>query len=237
MEYPLITVVTVVYNGVDSLLQTINSVSDLVYPNLSYIIVDGGSTDGTVDLIKENEGKINLWISEPDQGIYDAMNKAWAMVKDDSYILYLGAGDKILKLPDMLKYPQADVIYGNVALGTSMIFKSAVNWKSYLGNTVHHQSMLVRKSVNPEPPFRLQFKIYADFDFNQRLLKRGIIFYKDDEFFAYALDGGVSAQITNESLAVVKSNYGLVTYFLAKQFYFLQKIYGFRKSFRRNRSL
>ncbi len=72
---PLITVITVVYNGEKYLEETIQSVINQTYPNVEYIIIDGGSTDETIDIIKKYEDKIDLWISEKDEGIYDAMNK------------------------------------------------------------------------------------------------------------------------------------------------------------------
>jgi len=72
---PLISIVTVVYNGEEFLEETIKSVVSQTYKNIEYIIIDGGSTDGTVDIIKKYEDKIDYWVSEPDSGIYDAMNK------------------------------------------------------------------------------------------------------------------------------------------------------------------
>ncbi|HAH56818.1 MAG TPA: glycosyltransferase, partial [Bacteroidales bacterium] len=79
------TVVTVVFNGVEFLEDTIKSVIGQTYDNVEYIIVDGGSKDGTLDIIKKYEYAIDYWVSEPDKGIYDAMNKA----------IDLGSGDWI----------------------------------------------------------------------------------------------------------------------------------------------
>ena len=75
IDSPLITVVTVVFNDVQHIEETILSVVNQTYPNIEYIIIDGCSTDGTVDIIKKYEERIAYWVSEPDQGIYDAMNK------------------------------------------------------------------------------------------------------------------------------------------------------------------
>ena len=88
----LISVVTVSYNAVSTIEQTILSVINQTYPNVEYIIIDGGSTDGTVDIIKKYADKIAYWVSEPDKGIYDAMNKGGLKTTGD-FIQFLNAGD------------------------------------------------------------------------------------------------------------------------------------------------
>ena len=76
---PLISVVTVSYNAVSTIEQTILSVINQTYPNIEYVIIDGESTDGTVDVIKKYADRITYWVSEPDKGIYDAMNKGMGL--------------------------------------------------------------------------------------------------------------------------------------------------------------
>ena len=89
----LISVVTVSYNAVLTIEQTILSVINQTYPNVEYIIIDGGSTDGTVDIIKKYADKIAYWVSEPDKGIYDAMNKGGLKATGDLFsFLMLGIG-------------------------------------------------------------------------------------------------------------------------------------------------
>ena len=93
MKAPLISVITVVYNGASTLKKTIDSVAKQNYLNIEYIIIDGGSTDNTVQIIEEYSHRINFWISEKDNGIYDAMNKGIRLAKGD-WIYFLNADDK-----------------------------------------------------------------------------------------------------------------------------------------------
>ena len=116
---PLITVVTVVYNGVEFLEKTILNVLGQDYPNIDYIIIDGGSTDGTLDIIRKYEDKISKWISEPDQGIYDAMNKGIKLATGE-WINFMNAGDYFYEKETLYKvfggserYDGVDILYGN----------------------------------------------------------------------------------------------------------------------------
>ena len=87
-----ISIITVSYNAAATIERTILSVIRQTYPHMEYIVIDGGSTDGTVDIIRKYEDQIAYWVSEPDQGIYDAMNKGIRRATGD-YIYFLGADD------------------------------------------------------------------------------------------------------------------------------------------------
>ena len=113
-----ITIITVSYNAATSIEPTILSVINQTYPNIEYIVIDGGSNDGTVDIIKKYQNKISYWVSEPDKGIYDAMNKGIRMATGD-WINFMNAGDtffcdtslNLLFIPE----PESDIdiIYGD----------------------------------------------------------------------------------------------------------------------------
>ncbi len=89
---PLMSIITVVFNGEKFLEQTIQSVINQTYKNIEYIIIDGGSTDGTLDIIKKYKDKIDYWASEKDEGIYDAMNKGIKVAKG-KYLAFINADD------------------------------------------------------------------------------------------------------------------------------------------------
>lgn len=219
----LITIITVCYNAATTIEETVKSVSKQK-TNCQYIIIDGGSNDNTLEIINRYKSTVNILVSEPDKGIYDAMNKGWALANKYSYILFLGSGDKIIKLPVDSSFKDADIIYGNVMLANKLVVGKC-DFRLKLGNTVHHQALLIKKSIHAKPPFCLDFPIYADFDFNQRLLKSKYQFIKDDSFLSFALEGGISAKIDEQQmLNIVKKNYGRFYQLLAKFYYILQDV-------------
>jgi len=119
---PLITVITVVLNAEKVLSETIESVINQTYPNVEYIIIDGGSKDGTLEIIKKYEDYIDYWVSEPDNGIYDAMNKGIRLALGDYYV-FLGSDDKLtmswlndglIYINKLLSYKDKLYIYGNI---------------------------------------------------------------------------------------------------------------------------
>lgn len=213
MRKPIITVITVTFNAAKYIESTIKSVreqrdkrTDL---NINYIIIDGNSTDNTIGIIKEHNCDLTKWISESDTGIYDAMNKGWDMANDDSYILFLGAGDIVYNLPKIEEYPNNLAIMGSVKMGNNILFESSANFKIKLINTLHHQALLLHKSLSIEPPFKTKYQLLGDYDFNARLYKQGVKFTFSKSFTSYALPGGTSERdCSEEQIAVVYQNFG-----------------------------
>lgn len=196
---PQITVVTVVYNGAEKLRSTIESVLQQEREDLEYIVVDGGSVDRTVDLLRGYGDKLAYWISEPDSGIYNAMNKAVHLAAHDSYVLFLGAGDKILHLPDAATIAAAkaagtQILYGDVLIG-DWLFQSSFGAKLTYRNTLHHQGLFVRKGCPDEPWFDESLKVFSDWDLNLVLFKRGVRAQPLGDTVAYAEPDGVSAKL------------------------------------------
>lgn len=230
-----ISVITVVKNGASHLEETILSVIEkMAITEIDYIVIDGGSTDGTADLIRKYADQLSYWISEPDNGIYDAMNKGWAAAADDSFILFLGAGDRIISIPDTMRcYHQNNVVYGSVRMGEKTVFKARADFHLKLYNSLHHQALLVNKALHPVPPFNCRYRVYSDFDFNQRLMKSGAKFVHSPDFIGYARPGGVSDRhCFSESLQIVSANFGFLWAALALSGYYAMKVLPFLKRLR-----
>lgn len=172
-DKPLVSIITVVFNGEKYLEQTIQSVIAQNYDNVEYIIIDGGSNDGTVDIIKKYEDKIDCWISERDEGIYDAMNKGIDVASGD-WINFMNAGDgfydseilkKIFLNKDLENY---DVIYGdvnNIYDSYSYIKKALRIDNIKYGMAFCHQSSFVSKKLYQQNKFNKHYSICADYNF------------------------------------------------------------------------
>jgi len=231
----MISVVTVVKNGGCHLEETILSVIEKrATAEIDYLVIDGGSTDGSTDIIRKYAGQISYWISEPDSGIYDDMNKGWSAAADNSFILFLGAGDRIVTLPETMScYHENDVVYGSVRMGDKKVFKARAGFHLKLYNSLHHQALLVNKALHPDPPFDCRYRIYADFDFNQRLKKSGANFVYSPDFIGYARPGGVSDRhCFVESLRIVSANFGFLWAVMALSGYYAMKLFPFLKRMR-----
>jgi len=163
---PLISVITVVRNGREVIEQTIRSVLDQRYPNLEYIVIDGGSTDGTVDIIKRYASRIAYWVSEPDNGIYDAMNKALDHVHGDGH-LFLNAGDYFVgqAIPEMPVLPCYMRVFKKNIFGSVRPYRQ----KNYhLGLPYCHQGILFEtRGIRYDISYRLaaDYNYYLDHEY------------------------------------------------------------------------
>jgi glycosyltransferase involved in cell wall biosynthesis len=230
-----ISVVTVVLNGARLLEETIQSVIEKKSTaEIDYLIIDGGSTDGTVDIIRSHSNQIAYWVSERDSGIYEAMNKGWLAAADGSFILFLGAGDRLVSLPDNIScFGCNDVLYGNVLMGDKKVFTARTGYHLKLYNSLHHQALLVNKSCHPAAPFNTRYRLYADFDFNQRLMKSRANFVYLPTFTTFARPGGLSdRQSFSESLRIIRNNYGIFWVLLALGGWIVMKIFPLLKRLR-----
>lgn len=209
MYRPKITIITAVYNRVDKIEQCISSVVNQTYNNLEYIIIDGGSTDGTVDVIKKYDDKIAYWCSEPDKGIYDAWNKALEHVTGD-YILFMGSDDALYDyqtISTVVKELNCDVDVLSGCLYTVLekenidIYSTnecMLTQKSFPGHGIPTQGLFIKTSLFHENEFDISYKIAADFKFTVQLYYDPNVKFKyitqPIQFFG---DGGISStQVT-----------------------------------------
>ncbi len=177
---PTISVVTVTFNAKDSLLQTLRSVREQTYGNVEYIVIDGGSTDGTLEVLKEHSQDIDYWVSERDNGIYDAFNKGSKTLTGE-WTIFLGAGD-VLHSENVLKEiakaatavpPEAEILYGQVAIvsldGRLVEIENAAwsetkgRWSGGRPLIPHHQGVFHRRALLAgDTPFDTSYRICAD---------------------------------------------------------------------------
>lgn len=179
-----ISIITVVYNGIDSIEPTILSVLSQDYPNIEYIIIDGGSTDGTVDIIKKYEDKISYWISESDNGIYDAMNKG-VMTSTGAWIHFRNCGDYfyaeniISNVFTQLISDEIMVVYGNCRMWDELGYWDAtpnILRQSYQKRMpFFHPASFIRANYHKSHLYNLRYKSSADYDFFYNCLKEGQI--------------------------------------------------------------
>lgn len=203
MELLKVSIITVCYNSAKTIEQTIQSVIRQNYDNIEYIIIDGGSTDGTIDVIKKYEDKISYWISEPDNGLYDAMNKGIKIAtgeiigiinSDDWY--NEGAVEKVVNCfernncgivyADMITVADNGVIFRKCA---AKINKDHI----YFRMIYNHATIFVKKHIYEKyGVFDCQYKIVADYDAMLRFYNQQVVFAYLPFDVAFFRLGGVS---------------------------------------------
>ena len=213
-----VTIITVVYNASDLILKTILSVSSQSYQNIEYIVVDGGSSDGTLDIIKNNISSIDVMISEKDSGIYDAMNKG-IKASTGEYINFLNAGDWhqenfleeifIKNYKEDIKYYHSNMqlIDDQKIIGMA---KPVIGngYKTHMANPLLHPTLIVSKDMFSELGlFDLRYKIASDHDWTYRLVDKYSGSYTNKALTNFLI-GGVSAgnEALYESKNILKKN-------------------------------
>lgn len=173
-----ISIVTVCYNCADQIARTVNSVAAQDYADIEYIVVDGGSTDGTLDFLQTVKDRISILISEPDDGLYDAMNKA-VSAGSGEYIYFLNAGDAFVDsmvVSDLHRIiansaAQPQLLSGRIEFsldgrGLGMYRPEGTGWE---GPGLPHQATLVHRSLQQKYPFDSKLKYVGDYEFWRRV--------------------------------------------------------------------
>jgi glycosyltransferase involved in cell wall biosynthesis len=169
-----ISIVTINYNNVVGLEQTIDSVLAQSYQHIDYVVIDGGSDDGSAAVIEKNAQKINHWVSEKDDGIYNAMNKGIKAAKGD-YLLFLNSGDRLIDKETIKEVvdskPMADLIYGDLLFVTdekewTWVQPEVLTFQTFFKSTIPHPSTFIKKTVFDNIGFYDEnLKIVADWKF------------------------------------------------------------------------
>lgn len=225
---PKLSVITVVYNNVRDIERTMLSVLNQTYLNIEYIIVDGLSTDGTLDVIKRYKDRITKLISEKDEGIYDAMNKGLATATGD-YVVFMNSADEFYEPDTVAKVfsadKDADIYYGETEMindkGQSLGQRrhktpQAFTWRSFkYGMSVSHQAIYIRRSLTE--PYDRKYHLSADIDWIIRAAKKSKKIVNVNQYMAKYQVGGMSKTKHRQSLVerfnIMKQHYGLLPTF------------------------
>lgn len=222
---PVLSVITIVYNNARDIERTMLSVLNQTYDGIEYIVVDGASNDGTLDIIKRYENRVAKLISEKDKGIYDAMNKGLALATGD-YVIFMNSGDEFYASDTVAKVfataSDADIYYGETemvndereSLGQRRHqAPDKFNWRSFkYGMSVSHQAIYIRRSLTE--PYDPQYQLSADIDWIIRAAKKAKKIVKVNGYVAKYLVGGMSKSKHKQSLLerfdIMKRHYGLI---------------------------
>mgnify|MGYP000020461838 CR=1 FL=1 len=208
---PLITVITVVFNGSDSLEETILSVINQSYENIEYIVIDGGSTDDSIDIIRRYEHAIDFWISEKDGGIYDAMNKGIAIASGD-WVNFMNGGDLFYSTDTIKsifnnKLDHSKIIYGDVHIrynDFTRIQQANSPSKLWQGMSFSHQSVFCDLKYHKMNLFNKKNKVCADLEFYYKAYKKDVHFKNTSTIISSVDVGGISESSRLETLKLSK---------------------------------
>nr|WP_321453720.1 glycosyltransferase family 2 protein [uncultured Carboxylicivirga sp.] len=214
---PKVTVVTVNYNNSIGLEKTICSTISQTYSSIEYIIIDGASQDNSIDIIKKYEGQVNLWVSEEDSGVYDAMNKAIDLISGD-WVVFMNSGDTFYndEVIESLFHKNLDhniaVVYGDVCLCFKygeVIRKIGYSTGSNMPPLCHQATFLKAEKLKKRK-FNLKYKLASDYDVNHSLYLAGEVFSYFECVIANYDMTGISAQrldLYYNEVAEIKGNY------------------------------
>ncbi|MGI4021712.1 MAG: glycosyltransferase family 2 protein [Janthinobacterium lividum] len=225
MNKPFLSVITVVFNNAKDIERTMLSVLNQSYPNIEYLVIDGKSTDGTLEIVEKYRSRLTVFISEKDAGIYDAMNKGLARATGD-YVIFMNSGDEFYE-KDTVKtvfasQPDADIYYGE----TEMINQNLqslgqrrhkvpenFSWKDFkYGMSVSHQAIFIRRKLAQD--YNLKYQLSADIDWILSAAKKTRKIVNVHQYVAKYMVGGLSKkkhlQSLQERFAIMRKHYGLM---------------------------
>ena len=227
MYTPFFSIITITYNAETFIERTIQSIVGQTYPRIEYIVIDGKSTDNTLQLINKYAERIAHVVSEPDSGLYDAMNKGLQRATGD-YVWFINAGDSLPTADVVANLVMSfsenrlpDIIYGDTAIvdaTNNFLYlrrlrpPKELSWKSFrMGMTVCHQSFIVKRSIAPE--YDLTYRFSSDFDWCIRCMKQANVIYNSGMVLSNYLEDGLTSKHHKTSL---KERYKIMSVYFGK---------------------
>ena len=196
-----VSIITIAYNNLKGLKDTYESIRRQTFGDYEWLVVDGGSTDGTKQFLEEHDSELAYWCSEPDKGVYNAQNKGTQHAKGE-YCIYMNSGDTFYAADVLEKVFEkdidADIIYGNwmlvfengkTRLGTA---PEVADIAYFFDDNMCHQSMLIKRNAVLERPYDESFRIYADWEEWLSFVMARKTFQKIDMTICNFMVGGIS---------------------------------------------
>jgi glycosyltransferase involved in cell wall biosynthesis len=203
---PFFTIITVVRNGSETLQRCINSIKSQSFKEFEYLIIDGASSDGTLEIVRENAGVISFAVSEEDQGLYFAMNKGLELARG-KYVGILNADD--VYFPNTLELVQAvilkdsnsEVIYGAMSYFSQPDKIHFIHSNELSKRMIFHPTCFVsNETYKKHGNFNTKYRVAADYEFIMRCYKANLKFIGIDNVLASFSDGGTSARLRLRSI-------------------------------------
>ena len=222
---PVLSVITVVYNNVKHIELTLRSVINQTYSPIEFIVIDGASNDGTFAILEKYKDHLSQLISEPDSGIYHAMNKGLALAKGD-YVIFMNSGDEFYEPQTVeqvfLTQAFADIYYGETEMINDSLKSEGkrrhkapekLSLQSFkYGMSVSHQAIYIKKSISK--PYNTEYQLSADIDWILDALAKAKLVVNTNRYVAKYLMGGMSKKRHRLSLAeryhIFKKYYGFL---------------------------
>lgn len=211
-----VSIITINYNNATGLERTIKSIVSQNHTDFEYLVIDGNSSDRSIDIIKENESRIDFWISEPDSGIYNAMNKGIKLAKGE-YILFVNSGDVIQTQADIRgiigQISDEDIIYFNLEIADSNVnyiksYPDQLDFKHFAEDSLPHTASFIKRELLVNYGYYSEnMKIASDWAFfiDAVCLSKCTYKHVNETFSTFFIDG-ISSDATNRMLLQTERN-------------------------------
>lgn len=231
---PLISIITVSFNCVETIEETILSVINQSYTSIEYIIIDGKSTDGTIGIIRKYADRISFWSSEEDDGIYDAMNKGLRRASGD-FVLFLGGDDHLISyhiLQDIvpqLQHKNVCVYHGDVYRYVSKdIYGGKYNRYKLAIKNIPHQALFYPKAIYKKYNYDVVYSLFADYQYNIMLFSKYSFEYLN-QTITWFNDAGSCVKhcdvcFDKDRKYIISTFLGHIPYYVAAFYHLLKKV-------------